>query len=109
MRTLLFSGFEKFSVLGWSDGGITGMILSGDRPELVEKLIVWGSNAFVSQEDIDLISKVRDLSKWSAKMREPLERKSLFIEQYIIVMWYSLVPNNCGGGLKNILKVITGD
>ena len=75
-KNLSFSGFEKFSVLGWSDGGITGMILSGDRPEMVEKLVVWGSNAFVSQEDVDLISKVRDLSKWSAKMRQPLERKS---------------------------------
>ena len=49
------------------------MILSGERQELVRKLVVWGSNAFVSQEDVDLICKVRDLSKWSAKMREPLE------------------------------------
>ena len=51
------------------------MILTGNRPENVQKLVVWGSNSYVAQEDIEFISKVRDLSKWSAKMREPLERK----------------------------------
>lgn len=68
-------GFDKYSVLGWSDGGITGMILTGDRPKHVAKLVIWGANAFVTQEDVDLISKVGDLSKWNAKMREPLESK----------------------------------
>ena len=68
-QNLPFSGFERFSVLGWSDGGITGIILSGERQQMVETLVVWGSNAFVS-EDGDLISKVRDFSNWSAKIRE---------------------------------------
>ena len=71
----VLSGVDKFSVLGWSDGGITGMILAGERPELVQKLVVWGSNAYVSQEDVDCLIKVKDLSKWSVKMREPLESK----------------------------------
>ena len=69
-QNLPFSGFERFSVFGWSDGGITGISLSGERPQMVETLVVWGSNAFVSEEDVDLISKVRDLSKWNAKIRE---------------------------------------
>ena len=49
------------------------MILAGQRPELVEKLVVWGSNSFVTDEDAKMVEPIRDLSKWSAKMREPLE------------------------------------
>jgi len=86
---MLKLGFEKFSVLGWSDGGIAGMILSGERPELVRKLVVWGANAFVSQEDVDLIDKVRDLSKWSAKMREPLER--MYGKENLQGLWSSWI------------------
>ena len=71
-------GFNKFSVLGWSDGGITGLILAGERTELVDKLVIWGSNAFVHDEDVKCISAVRDLSKWSPKMREPLEGNLIY-------------------------------
>ena len=38
-------GFSKYSVLGWSDGGIVGLILTGEQQEAVEKLVVFGSNA----------------------------------------------------------------
>ena len=31
-----------------------------------------GANAFVSQEDVDMYEKLRDISKWSEKMRDPL-------------------------------------
>jgi hypothetical protein len=44
----------KFSCLGWSDGGITALIMAGSRPADIEKLVVWGANAFVTQTDIDL-------------------------------------------------------
>eukprot|EP00794_Sanderia_malayensis_P006528 gene6528-7270_t len=70
---MLKIGCPKFSVLGWSDGGMAGIILAAMRPELVKKLVVWGSNSYISDEDIELVSKVRDLSKWSERMRAPLE------------------------------------
>lgn len=70
MKTL---GFKKFSLLGWSDGGITALIAAARNPELINKMVVWGSNAFVSQDDLKLYNKVRDVSKWSARMRQPME------------------------------------
>ena len=66
-------GFSKYSVLGWSDGGIVGLILTGEQQEAVEKLVVFGSNAFVTELDIEMIGKTRDLEKWSARMKAPLE------------------------------------
>ncbi|KAM9761983.1 valacyclovir hydrolase isoform 1-T2 [Menidia menidia] len=66
-------GFNKFSLLGWSDGGITALIAAAKNPDLIHKMVVWGSNAFVSQEDLRLYNMVRDVSKWSARMRQPME------------------------------------
>ena len=61
--------------MGWSDGGISGNILAARRPELVRKMVVWGSNTFVSDEDVTCIEKTRDLSKWNPKMKQPLVGK----------------------------------
>ncbi|XP_034439122.1 valacyclovir hydrolase [Hippoglossus hippoglossus] len=66
-------GFCKFSLLGWSDGGISALIAAAGSRDLVHKLVVWGSNAFITQHDMDLYNAVRDVSKWSARMRQPLE------------------------------------
>ncbi|XP_014241794.1 valacyclovir hydrolase [Cimex lectularius] len=66
-------GIKKFSILGWSDGGITGLIIAGKYAERVDKTIVWGANAYVTDADINLYEGIRDTSKWSEKMRAPLE------------------------------------
>lgn len=49
MKTI---GFKAFSILGWSDGGITGMVLAAKYPDLVEKLVIWGSNAYIVEKEI---------------------------------------------------------
>ncbi|XP_028409790.1 valacyclovir hydrolase-like [Dendronephthya gigantea] len=66
-------GYSKYSVLGWSDGGIFGLILAGKYPSNVDRLVVWGCNASVTKEDLDLYEAIRDVSKWNPKMRQPLE------------------------------------
>ena len=39
--------------MGWSDGGITGMILAAQN-KTVQKLVVWGANAYVNDNDVKL-------------------------------------------------------
>ncbi|KAM3929459.1 valacyclovir hydrolase isoform 2-T2 [Leptodactylus fuscus] len=65
--------FKRFSLLGWSDGGITALIAAGSYPSLINKLVVWGANAYVTQEDLALYNAVKDVSNWSPKMRKPME------------------------------------
>ena len=69
MQTLSFS---KYSVLGWSDGGAAALILAASFPESVRKLVTWGAGAYLTQEDVDLIEKTRDITTWNSKMRDPL-------------------------------------
>ena len=68
-------GITKFSVLGWSYGAIAGLILASLFSDSVRSLVVWGGIAYVSKEDIECYNKIRDLSKWSKKMLEPLEQE----------------------------------
>jgi len=69
-------GHSKYSLLGWSSGGITAMILAAAHPQRVHRMVVWGANATVTAEDVKLYEAIRDTSKWSPKMREPLEGKA---------------------------------
>lgn len=48
MRSLEFA---KYSVLGWSDGGITGLLMAAKYQKSVEKLVIWGANSYILPEE----------------------------------------------------------
>ncbi|XP_023171721.1 valacyclovir hydrolase [Drosophila hydei] len=64
----------KFSVLGWSDGGITALILAGRHTDAVEKLAIWGAGAYLNKDEVQSLQAIRDVAKWSPRMREPMEQ-----------------------------------
>ncbi|XP_027702370.1 valacyclovir hydrolase [Vombatus ursinus] len=70
MKTLKF---KTVSLLGWSDGGITALIAAAKYPSYINKLVIWGANACVTDEDEMIYHGIRDVSKWSEKARKPLE------------------------------------
>lgn len=45
-------GFERYSLLRWSDGGMTAMIMAANHPDVVEKLVVWGASSYLLKEEI---------------------------------------------------------
>lgn len=104
-------GLRRISLLGWSDGGNTGMILAGKEPSLVSKLVVWEANAYVTQQDVDAFQKIRDISSWSDRMREPFMKLygkdyfqkhwSLWVDAYI-AYFTDRRADICMDDLKNI-------
>ncbi|XP_026759759.2 valacyclovir hydrolase [Galleria mellonella] len=100
----------KYSVLGWSDGGIVGMILAAKYPESVEKLVIWGSNSFILPNEIELYNNVKDISAWSKKMKEPMIElygdrfASYWIEWVdgVIALFKAKDGNICSERLKDI-------
>ncbi|KAM4705027.1 valacyclovir hydrolase-like [Rhinophrynus dorsalis] len=65
--------FEKFSLVGWSNGGITALTAAGTYPSLIHKLVVVGANAFVTADDKKRYIDMLDVSNWSERMRNPME------------------------------------
>lgn len=98
MKTL---GRHQFSILGWSDGGITGLIAAGQYNENVEKLIIWGAGAYLNLDEVKALENIRDVNKWSERMRQPMEKiygKIRFAELWsewvdAVVLFYK----NCNG------------
>ncbi|XP_041968722.1 valacyclovir hydrolase [Aricia agestis] len=103
--------FPKFSLLGWSDGGIVGLILAAKYPNAINKLVVWGANSFILPHELEIYKNIRDVSKWSKKMREPMVE--LYGEEYFPKLWSNWIDgviavynkndgNICAEMLKNI-------
>lgn len=42
--------------MGWSDGGVTAMILAAKNPDLVKNLIIWGANAYITENDMKIFN-----------------------------------------------------
>lgn len=103
MRTI---GIEKYSLLGWSDGGITALIIAANNRENVEKLVVFGSNSYVNEEDKRLINNIKDLNKWNPKAKQSFIE--LYGEELFQKMWksfieyYTQLEDICKNDLKNI-------
>ncbi|KAJ1519308.1 hypothetical protein ONE63_004607 [Megalurothrips usitatus] len=92
----------KFSMLGWSDGGITAIILAAKYPLHIQKCVIWGANAYVLDEEIEMYKKIRDISTWSEKMRAPLVK--MYGEEYFRKTWEDWVDafiriHNQGGDI----------
>lgn len=102
----------KFSMLGWSDGGITAMIAAAKYPEQIDKLVIWGANAYVIDEEAKIYENMRDISKWSERMKAPLIK--MYGEEGLTAMWSQWVDtllemykNKNGDICKDCLSKIT--
>lgn len=56
-------GINKFSVLGWSDGGISALILAQKHPNSLQKLVIWGANSYVTPEEIQIYESKNTILK----------------------------------------------
>lgn len=69
-------GVPRYSVLGWSDGANSAIQLAGhpSAKDAVERLVVWGGNSYVTDEDVKAYEAVRDVrGTWSRRAREAKE------------------------------------
>ncbi|XP_070567447.1 valacyclovir hydrolase-like [Ptychodera flava] len=108
MKTL---GYSKYSLLGWSDGGITALLIAARHSSALRKMVLWGGNSFVAEEDIKLYEATRDINDWSERMRTPMI--NMYGEEYFRKTWEAWVDgisrywtefegDICKAELKNI-------
>ncbi|KAK0099161.1 hypothetical protein PV326_004320 [Microctonus aethiopoides] len=86
MTTLRFS---KFSLIGWSDGAITSLILAAKNPQNVQKLILLAANSYISPEEMKIYKGIMNIDTWSERMRAPL--LAMYGEDYFRKTWKAWV------------------
>lgn len=87
MKVLLDSlGLKNVAVVGWSDGGIIGLLLSSKHPEYVSKLVTMGAN--LNPDDTSIRASIlqqtgKDILKMQ-KRNDPGERNILKLMQLML-------------------------
>ncbi|KAI5633596.1 alpha/beta hydrolase fold domain-containing protein [Phthorimaea operculella] len=92
----------KYSLLGWSDGGITSMIFAAKYPDVVHKLVLFGANALILPHELEIYKKIRDIDSWSKRMREPMI--AVYGEEVFRKLWSDWVD-----GMINLYNARNGD
>ncbi|XP_053980550.1 valacyclovir hydrolase-like isoform X2 [Hylaeus volcanicus] len=95
-------GHSKFSLIGWSDGAITSLILSSMFPENIRKMVAVAGNSYISPKEVEIYKKFRDIDTWSEKMRAPMIQ--VYGEEYFRKIWTGWVD-----GVEKIYEKQNGD
>jgi valacyclovir hydrolase len=65
-------GHEQFSVMGWSDGANVAVLMAIQEPSRVQRLVLWGGNSFLTEEEIQAFQAIRCISSWSPRAAEAM-------------------------------------
>jgi pimeloyl-ACP methyl ester carboxylesterase len=108
-------GIAKSDVVGWSDGGIIGLILAIDYPDRVGKIVADGANTDPSGVDNDILAEVpynipSDRDEKIYKMLSPTPDRWQAFSDAINQMW-ATEPQITGklGQIKAKVLVMAGD
>ncbi|XP_076239596.1 serine hydrolase BPHL [Calliopsis andreniformis] len=99
MKTL---GYSKFSVIGWSDGGITSLMMAAMFPESITKMVAVAANAYITPKEAEIYKNFREIESWSEKMRAPMI--ALYGKEYFEKIWTGWVD-----GILRIYEQRNGD
>ncbi|XP_050058808.1 valacyclovir hydrolase-like [Aphis gossypii] len=76
---------DRYSMLGWCNGGCTALIAASKAADRVEKLVVWSCNAYVTSKDLEFYETTRDVYAWCEKRRLP--QFQMYGEKYVSDTW----------------------
>lgn len=92
---------EKVNIVGWSDGGITGLIFNSQNPNLVKKLVTIGANTNPDGVKKELLQSIKDRYDISKDEKEK-RRLNLIIN-------YPNITSDDLKKIKNPVLVVAGD
>jgi len=66
-------GHSKYAVMGCSDGAISAVMLAATNAPAVDRLVIFGGNAYFNKADIEAFETFRDIeANWSKRMKESM-------------------------------------
>ncbi|RWS02616.1 valacyclovir hydrolase-like protein [Dinothrombium tinctorium] len=91
-------GFNFYSVLGWSDGGKTGVFLASKYPAVIDKLVIWGAVPYSLPQTNRAFAATKNMDFW-----DPIIKKR-FTDVYgdeLDVLWNNLLDDMFRVGIAN--------
>jgi len=82
-------GVDKYSMLGWCNGGSTAIIAASKVADRVDKLVVWSCSAYVTGNVLEVLESSRDVHRWPESRRIP--RFKMYGEKYLSDKWSELL------------------
>ncbi|XP_054289344.1 valacyclovir hydrolase-like [Macrosteles quadrilineatus] len=76
---------RQYSVLGWSDGAITAIILAALHPDNLHRAVLLAPMAYVTKEDVAIYQGLKDISQWTPQLRQKLE--AVYGAEYLTTLW----------------------
>lgn len=92
-------GYSSYSVVGFSDGGRTGLIMAAKNPSVIRKAVAWGCNSYITNPEKDVIRSIRNVSLWAENIRKPLAD---IYGHELQAIWSKLT--DCWTGYDNIFR-----
>ncbi|KAL1459184.1 hypothetical protein WDU94_011191 [Cyamophila willieti] len=62
-------GVSQVDLFGWCDGAHMSVLFSLKYPHMVHKLVIWGTKASLSRDNVLVFERMRRLSNWSQTSR----------------------------------------
>jgi valacyclovir hydrolase len=99
-------GYSSYSVMGWSDGGRTGLLMAISYPSRVDKLVIWGAVHLVTDRQKQVLEAGRNVDLWDD------DKLTLFRTAYgneVQNMWnnhvdfYKVMGDFCGSTVHKIM------
>jgi valacyclovir hydrolase len=87
-KLMMQLGINRYSILGWSFGGVTGLMMAANHPLHVQSLVAWGAIAYNTDKNNRFVQKMRDTSKWNQDVRQQFEE--IYGEEGLKKLWSDL-------------------
>ncbi|KAF7994504.1 hypothetical protein HCN44_003976 [Aphidius gifuensis] len=105
-------GYNNYSLVGWSDGGITGLIIAASNRNSIKKLVVFGANSYILPQEVKIYESIRNINSWSERMKAPMI--AMYGEDYFRKTWslwvdamINIYKKNNGDICRNLINKIT--
>lgn len=84
---------DKYSLLGWCNGGCTALIVASKAAGRVEKVVVWGGNAYVTEKEVEFYRKLRQNYGKSPETVADRESVKMHGKKYFLDTWSACVDS----------------
>jgi len=65
-------GHARFCAMGWSDGANVAAIMAAQAPDRIERLVLFGGQSFLTEEEIAAFHAIRKISAWSPRAAQAM-------------------------------------